>query len=263
MEHMARPPKIRTPNYSLEDALAAALAIKRLRTEATPRDPDLDYFPSTLHDDMDVDDVLDYLTKHRDIPADVQAAELPYRAKLVEYQHQRDTARYKRRTLALLDTARQVDAPPRTYGPLMGLPSRQAVFNRRSRLTVELRMNGAGPRTRRETEQEGRVERWLSANRADLINVGELLVDQRDELVESLADPEQRQQLVEAIDLAGEQLSAHPRRGFAGAIAYAMFLLRPGGPAQVLDPVIRDGLERGTRLRLEFNQLREASEASV
>ncbi|WP_410570609.1 hypothetical protein [Amycolatopsis sp. cmx-4-61] len=100
--------------------------------------------------DTDIDDVVDFVGAHRAGPADVRAAELPYRAMLVAYQDQRDTMRNKRRTLALLDAARLVHAPSMTYGPKMGLPSRSAVHNRWKRLTVELKLGGRAPRTRRE-----------------------------------------------------------------------------------------------------------------
>jgi hypothetical protein len=84
------------------------------------------------------------------------------------------------------------------------------------------------------------------AHHEDLIRVGEMLVDHREYLTALLPDPEQQQHLAEAIDHAGEQLSSRPRRGFAGAIAYAMFQLRLGGPAaQPLDTATASTAELG------------------
>jgi hypothetical protein len=254
---MGRPPKVPAPQYTLEDAIAAALTIRALRAEA--HDPDLDFFPTTVRDDTDIDDVVDYIGAHRARPADVRAAELPARAVLIAYQHQRDTARNKRRMLALLEAARDVHAPSMTYGPKIGLPSRAAVHNRWHRLTVELRRNGQAPPTRREKERETRLDRWLVARGGDLLAVGEMLVDNRDYLLGLLPDPEQRQQLAEAIDQAGEDLGRRPRQAFAGAISYAMFLLRDNGPAiRPADPIVREGIELGARLRTAFNELRSA-----
>jgi hypothetical protein len=256
---MARPPKIPTPEYSLGDAIAAAMAIRVLRVEA--RDSNLDFFPRTVQDDSDVDEAVDYVSSHRARQPEVRAAEIPYRAVLITYQHQRDSLRYERRTLALLETAHEEHVPPRTYGPRMGLPSRAAVLNRRTRLTTKFRRAGRAPQTRRERDHASRLDQWLTAHRRDLLDVGEMLVDHREYLLTLLpADGiDQRQQLAEAIDQAGEQLSPRPGQAFAGAIAYAMFLLRDNGPAtRAADPVIREGIELGTDLRNAFNELRAA-----
>jgi hypothetical protein len=259
---MARPPKIPTPEYSLDDAITAAMAIRALRAEA--RDPDLDYFPRTVGDDTDVDDVVDYVGSHRPRRAEVRAAEVPYRAVLITYQNQRDSLRHERRTLALLDTAHEEHVPPRTYGPRMGLPSRSAVHNRRTRLTTKFRRHGRAPQTRRERDQAGQLDQWLRAHHRDLLSVGEMLVDHREYLLRLLTESEQRQQLAEAIDQAGENLSQQPRQALAGAISYATFLLRDNGPAtRATDPVVREGLKLGTQLRDAFSELRAAAAGDV
>src|SRR5690349_15085625 len=91
-------------------------------------------FPDVVVDDFDVDAVVTYVEQHRDVSASVRAAELPHRAVLVEYQHQRDTAGHERRLLALLRAGHQLGAHPVGYGAPMGLRSRQAVYERRTRL---------------------------------------------------------------------------------------------------------------------------------
>jgi hypothetical protein len=177
----------------------------------------------------------------------VRAAELPYRAMLVAYQDQRDTMRNKRRTLALLDAARLVHAPSMTYGPKMGLPSRSAVHNRWKRLTVELKLGGRAPHTRREGPGEPRLDRWLTAHRDDLLGVGETLVDHREYLLTLLADPEQRQQLAEAIDHAGGEPGPTATAGFRRRRLLRHVLVAgqrsrcpPGGPGRAGGDRARD-----------------------
>lgn len=103
--------------------------------------------------------------------------------------------------------------------------------------------------------RDDRMDEWLATHRRALAGVGEMLVDHRDHLLGLLTDPGQQQQLAEAIDRAGELLSTRPRLGFAGAVAYAVYLLRPDGPAAPSDdPVVREGLASGMRLRASFEQ---------
>lgn len=102
------------------------------------------------------------------------------------------------------------------------------------------------------------MDAWLVDHRRDLLAVGGTLIDHRDYLLALLTEPEQRQQLAEAIDTAGELLTSQPRVGYAGALAYSMFLLRPDGPAvTVYDPVVREGIDLGTQLRHGFDQLHQ------
>ena len=265
---MARPPMVPTPKYTLDNAIAAAKRIRRLRAEPRvagrpePKDPDLAFFPAAVVDDQDVDAVVAYLGAHRRVPAEVLAVELPDRARLVEYQHQRDVAAYKRRVLALLDAGHDLKAPPRTYGPALGLPSRAAVHNRRTRLTIELRRYGQAPPTARQAADDARMDRWLAEHRRELLAVGEALVDNREDLLRLLADPDQRAELAVTIDQVGEMMTARPSRVYASAVAHAMFQLRPGGPARKADDsLLTEAIERGTRLRASFNKVRDGGAA--
>ncbi|MFC7344871.1 hypothetical protein [Saccharopolyspora griseoalba] len=247
---MGRRPSEPPPSYTLTAALHAAEQIHRLRT--TAGDPDLDFFPSPVQDDTDIDHTLHYTETHRRVPASTLAAELPHRAVLATYVRQRDTAAHDRHDLAILETGETTHTPARAYGRLMGLPTRTAVSMRRRRLRDRLRAPygpDEGHTTRDGTDQ---VTTWLRTRHTDLVAVAEQLVDHRATLLALLAEP-QRDDLADAIDEAGKTLSSRPSRALAGAVSYAAFCLQHANPH---DPVLRDLLNRAQHLRREFDAAR-------
>lgn len=193
------------------------------------------------------------------------AAELPDRALLITYQHQRDTLKHKRRLLAVLRTGRALEVPARTYGPHLGLPTRAAVWNRRTRLEEEFDDQRLARPTSRQTavaaRADGHVESWLEENRQALLEVGEVLVDHREHLLSLLSDPEQRRQLAEAIDAAGAGMAPRPSRAYASAVAYAMFLLRPGAARESGRAEVREAIGRGAGLRAGLDEVRARASA--
>jgi hypothetical protein len=199
-------------------------------------------FPNVVVDDLDVDAVVAYVEQHRDVSASVRAAELPYRAVLVEYQRQRDADSHERRLLALLKAGHQLGAHPVSYGTPMGLRSRQAVYERRTRLA----------RKRAEAvdraADEGRARGWLDEHRQQLLQLGSLLVDARHDLL-LLVDGPARQELARCIDTAGALMtSRRPSQDFCTALAMAVHLLRPGTARTADDAALREHLELGRRL---------------
>lgn len=242
-----------TPGHDEEQAQQAFARIRALRSDA--RDPDLDFCPDQLGDDDDLAAVIAYLATHQQVPAEVRLAELPDRALLIQYRWQQALERHERDVLAVLDAGHQLGALPGVYGLPLGLVSRQMCWNRRRDLSVKYHAYGVPGATAREKTAADRTEVWLTAHRGELVAVGELLVDHREQLLGLVSGEEQWARLAEAIDAAGWMLAQRPTPGFAAAIAYAMFLLRPNGPSRTpADPILREGLATGTRLREEFNK---------
>lgn len=146
------------------------------------------------------------------------------------------------------DQVRAAKTRPRARG---GRPSRASLISKEARaagadrVTVDTQVG----------HDQHAVTAWLDAHRDDLLALGDLLVDHREHLL-GLLPQEAQQQLAEAIDRAGELLASRPRVGLAGAIAYAVYLLRPDGPATASgDLVVREGIARGLRLRDSFEQV--------
>lgn len=97
---------------------------------------------------------------------------------------------------------------------------------------------------------------WLETNHQRLLVVADVLVDHREDLLAgapaSVAD-----QLAQAIDLAGEYMTARPSLSLARGVAYALFWLRPDGPFQApADSEVAGLLAANQRLREELNRLR-------
>ncbi|GIF78113.1 hypothetical protein [Asanoa siamensis] len=227
------------PRYKLQDAAKAAAEIRKLRVEA--RDPDLDVsFPVEVRDDDDVDAVVEYAHRHRRVTPLVLGAELEFRSTLLEYQRQRDTDRHERRVLAMLEAGRQLGVRPAVYGAPMGLRSRQAVYHRRVTLAA---------RTSVHISDEGRAQEWLDEHVVELRGLADLLIDHRDELLLLVDDGPAREKLANDIDNAGALMSTRrPTMDFCGAVAYAIFGLRPGAARPAADRAVREQLAQGLRL---------------
>ncbi|WP_430787115.1 hypothetical protein [Actinoplanes sp. G11-F43] len=242
---MSRTPDEPVPRYALADAARAARMIRRLRAEAG--DPDLDArFPADVVDDADVDAVVEYTHTHRRVSALVRAAELEHRALLVQYQHQRDSAAYERRLFAVLETGYQLGVRPASYGDPMGLHSRQAVYQRRTRLA---RQRAAAGVSDRELGDEGRAQDWLDEHTAELRALADVLIDHRDALLDLVDGEPARQELARNIDAAGTLMSSRrPSLEFCGAVAYAVHALRPGAARPAPDPAVQEQLAWGLRL---------------
>jgi hypothetical protein len=227
------------PRYTLKDAAKAADDIRKLRVEA--RDPDLDArFPAEVLDDEDVDAVVEYTHRHRRVSSLVRGAELKHRSLLLEYQNQRDTDRHERRVLAMLETGRQLGVKPTLYGAPMGLRSKQAVYHRR--VTLAARRPAL-------VSDEGRAQEWLDEHVAELRGLADVLIDYRDDLLLLVDDGPARKELANNIDSAGALMSTRrPTLEFCGAVAHAVFGLRPAAARPASDPAVRDQLEQGLRL---------------
>lgn len=227
------------PRYTLGDAARAAADIRRLRVEA--RDPDLDArFPAEVLNDEDVDAVVEYTHRHRRVSPLVRGAELEFRSKLLEYQRQRDTDKHERRVLAMLETGRQLGVRPTLYGSPMGLRSKQAVYHRRVTLAA---------RRPAHVSDEGRAQEWLDEHIVELRGLADVLLDNRDELLLLVDEGPAREKLANDIDSAGALMSTRrPTMDFCGAVAYAVFGLRPDAARRATDPAVRDQLEQGLRL---------------
>jgi hypothetical protein len=240
---VSRPPDKPAQRYSLADAAKAAAQIRQLRDEA--RDPDLDAgFPVAVIDDLDVDAVVDYTETHRNVSALVRAAELQYRSLLIEYQRQRETAKYEQRLLSVLQTGHRLGVHPVSYGEPMGLRSRQAVYDRRTRLARKRAAAGE-----QAVGDPGRAREWLNAHAAELRALADVLIDHRDELLELVDSGPAREELARSIDRAGTLMnSRRPSEEFCGEVAMAVHLLRPTAAQPAEDPAVRDELARGQRL---------------
>ncbi len=252
---MSRRPRVAPPSYTLDDAIACCERIHERRRNV---DSDLAvFFPRALFDDEDIDAVVAYIESHRRVPRDTLIAEHPDYAMLVEYQRQRDLLQYKRRLLRVLETGLSLGVPPSRYGSLIGLPSRSAVWNRRDRLVTELRGHGIRDRTRTEKAADRRMSEWLELHGNAVRRVGEMLVDERDTLLDLVEDGPARTELANAIDKTGQSMSPRPTVTYAAAVVFAMAFLEPGrrrgDPA---DPILEDLLAQGTRLRRSYITLR-------
>lgn len=214
-----------------------------MRAEA--HDPDLDAsFPAAVLDDLDVDAVVEYVEAHRRVGPLVRGAELEHRSLLVEYQRQRDTAKYERRLFGVLQTGYQLGVHPVTVGEPMGLRSRQAVYDRRTRLARKRATAGE-----RNLGDEGRAREWMDAHGAELRALADTLIDFRDDLLLLVDDGPARQELARNIDAAGTLMSSRrPTQDFCTAVAFAVHLLRPSAARPVPDLVIREQLARGLRM---------------
>lgn len=238
---MSRKAKEPAPQYTLTAAIAAAVSIQRLRTEAG--DPDLDLaFPASITDDVDIDAVVAYVERHRRVSARVRSAELADRAKLVEYQRQRDVKRHERSLFAVLHTGHALGVQPRSYGVPMGLNSRQAVYERRTGLLkrrrdiVELDLG-----------DEGRAREWLEEHARAIRALGDMLVDCRDELL-NLVDGAARKELAVQIDAVGTLMARRVSQEFCTAVAMSVNLLRPTVARESSDLAVREQIAYGLRL---------------
>lgn len=241
-----------TTSHTLADALRAARQIRRLRLAADDRD--LPFFPPAVDTDDDVDEVVTYTARHRRVPAETLTAELPHRAVLVGYQHQRDLELDKRRTLAILQAGHDLKAPPRGYGPPLGLPTRAAVYIRRVRLAAELTDMASEASPQPAAEQ---VRRWLDDHAGELADVAAILVDHRDQLC-GLVREQDRPRLAEAIDAAGSSLAARPSLTLASAISYAVSLLAGVEPSDW-----REVIQRAMHLRQGLEQVKGRTRAMM
>lgn len=240
---MSRTPTTPAPRYTLAEAARHAARIRDLRIEAL--DPDLnDVFPAEVIYDDDIDAVIDYLHNHHRVSPLIRAAELKHRSALLEYQRQRDTARRERLLLAMLEDGHQLGVPPRIYGEPMGLRSRQAVYDRRTRL-ARRRPATAGP----SLGDQGRAQQWLDENAAALHTLADILIDHRDTLLLLVDEGVARSELAHNIDEAGRLMaSRRPSLEFCGAVAYAVSGLRPAVARQADDPILREHIARGLHL---------------
>jgi hypothetical protein len=250
--------KVPEPAHTFEDAAAAVAAIRDRRAQHRPPDPDLQFYPSHVVDDDDVDAAIDYLYTRARVPREVRRAELEDRALLLSYQRQRDQRRRDARLLDLLDTAVAVGAPPSGYGCQLGL-SRQNACNLRTRLRARLtgtEVPATAAAAAAEEDQARRLATWLTQHRAELHDVGEQLVDRVDQLAALLdrvaGGVDELRAAVAAIE---EHLPRTPSRVLVVSVSYAAWLLRPDGPAASPDdPALRDLIGDALRLRTSFDQ---------
>lgn len=250
---MARPPLTPAPVYSLEQACAAVASIRRRRAAA--RDPDLDFYPAAAIDDDDVDAAMDYLLTHARVRAAVLADEIQDRALLVGYLGRRDLERQERRLLALLNAGHDHLVPASTYGERVGLPSRYAVYKRRTRMNAARGLVPAAPKN-------DTLQAWLQQHHDALVHVAGVFADHRDALAELVTDQGQRDELVEVLDQAGAHMSGRPSRTLASSVAYAVYLLR-GADRQLDDDDVRVALKKGDDLREGYIAARAAHEAAT
>jgi hypothetical protein len=130
------------------------------------------------------------------------------------------------------------------------------------RTTAGRRRRAEADRRRAELEHAGEadaaLEAWLAEHHRQLLAAAEVLVDQRDALLAGAGD--RAGQLAEAIDQAGEHMTARPSRSLAAGVAYALFLLdaRPGGLAGVQLAGYR-GLREGYDQARGRSQMRQES----
>jgi hypothetical protein len=147
----------------------------------------------------------------------VRPAALEHRLALLEYQHQRDTAKHERLLLAL-EAGHQLGVPPPIYGVPMGLRGRRAVCHRRTSLARRRPAAGVA-----DLGTEGRAQEWLDEHAAELRAPADILIDHRGVLMLLVEDGVVRSELTRNIDEAGEahELAA-PSMEFRGAVAYAV-----------------------------------------
>lgn len=236
---MSRTSSKPAPRYTLAIAAQAAAALRSLRVEG--QDPDLDAgFPAEVLDDDDVDAVIDYAHRHRRVPPLIRAAELEHRSLLLEYQAQRDADRRERRVLAVLETGHRLGVRPEFYGTPMGLHSRQAVYHRRKSLAARRPVI---------VHDEGRAQEWMNEHLLELRSLADALIDNRDALLLLVDDDHARAELAQNIDQAGALMnSRRPSADFCGAVALAVWWLRPAAARPASDPDLRAELAHGLKL---------------
>ena len=140
----------------------------------------------------------------------------------------------------MLETGRQLGVRPTLYGSPMGLRSKQAVYHRRVTLAA---------RRPAHVSDEGRAQEWLDEHIVELRGLADVLLDNRDELLLLVDEGPAREKLANDIDSAGALMSTRrPTMDFCGAVAYAVFGLRPDAARRATDPAVRDQLEQGLRL---------------
>jgi hypothetical protein len=230
------------PAHTEAAAIAAARRIVRRRHAATPPDPHLNWLPPAIVDDEDLDAVYVHTLRPSTVAPDVRRAELADRAIVLAYLHQLAIERAERRLLAFLEHALDLHGAPSVYGPLLGLPTRQHCWNRRELLGRRYGLRDAADDTVR--ERQAHIAAWLAEHRDLLLDLATELVDHR-EILARLVDVLDRVDLLTAIDKAGLAMTSQPTGEFAGALSYALYLLRPDGPARPCpDPIVRDVLAR-------------------
>jgi hypothetical protein len=232
----------RTPNkpvtvYTFKSAAVAATEIIRIRFAAGD-----DALPSAVVDDDDIDQVIAYTQRHSKVGRGVRADELPHRALLVEYRRQRDVERYERAQLAVLQSGHELGLHPVSYGEPMGLRLRQVVFNRRTRLARKWAT------VAERAVEEGRAQQWVDEHARQLRVLADVLVDNRDELLDLVNGDAARGELVRNIDEAGAHPSPRPTPDLSFALASAVDLLRPGRARPASDLYVREVLEQGLLL---------------
>jgi hypothetical protein len=248
---MARPPKTKPPVYAHRDATKAARAIRAGRLDAG--DPNARLLPSDLRlDDDDFDLVIDYCEQHRDgVEKRVLDVELVHRALLMAYREQqaaRSARRRERQLQTLLEHGRARGRGVPWFGAPLGLTS-QSAWNRRNRFAQQDDLESAMPASTALTT-------WLDANRNELSEIGEALVDQRPDVLALVDDVEARSVLAEQVDDVGQALAPLPTLDFAELVATALtsWLAEPIAPK---DPIMRDLVQRGRRLLTTFVRARD------
>jgi hypothetical protein len=244
----------RVPVHSATAARAACERIRRRRRVA--HDPDLDFFPPDVLDVADVAGVVAYVERHLRVPDDVVRAELGDRMLLLSDLDQRAIEERERSLLRALDVAHRVQGAPTVFGPSAGLDYRQHAWITRKRLAERYRGEEPG-RTAAEKARDDRVGTWLKERRRELHAFADFASEHRDVLLELLPVDRGRAELAEAIDQIGLTVSSTPTAAFAGAVSYAMFLLRADGPrCTPADSRLSEGLSQGAALRREFEAAR-------
>lgn len=223
-------------------AQAALTRIRQLRHRA--RDRELGFLCRELVDDDDVRAVLNYVENHP--LASIARTELQPREILVEYLWQQAQRQHERRILALLTIGHQLRAGDRDFGPRLGRLRRNGRHNLRTRLIDKLDPYQAGRRTRRETAAAVMGTDWLTAHRAALHDVIDVILEHKTDLLAAVVDTN-RDHLDEALGvLATTVVDAKPSLSMMAALAYALFLLKG---TDVTDPTLRDALATGQHLQ--------------
>jgi hypothetical protein len=127
-------------------------------------------------------------------------------------------------------------------GPL-GLTAQNAVMTRRAmrRRADAVEAGGErGPTTP--------LSEWLLGCRDELAEVGELLVDQRPDVLDAVGDQRRRNTLAELVDEVGAALAPLPDLEFAERVTLALECWFAAGVAETGDPVVRDLAGRGRRV---------------
>jgi hypothetical protein len=237
---MSRTPDKPPPRYTLADASRAVQEIHSLRRNAG--DPDLDGLSRSVVDDLDVAAAVSYVEQHRSVSPSARAAELPARALLIEYLHQRALEAHENRLLRLLQAGHHLGARAAAYGAPLGIPSRQAVYDRRVRLARKYP-------TSENRVDEGRARQWLDDHSGQIRSIADCLVDNRDSLAELMSAGPARAEVITCIDTAGSLMtSRRVSQDLCTAVALALHLLKPEALESAVDPDVRDQINAGRRL---------------